>query len=61
MRFGGSGWKPGSRRNRRQDRRQGHAPRRSTEEGADRVFILILVVFGLLALGLVLVIGFLST
>jgi hypothetical protein len=31
------------------------------EKGADRVFILILVVFGLLALGLVLVIGFLST
>jgi cell division septal protein FtsQ len=57
MRFGGSGWKPASRRN----RRQGRAPRRSTEEGADRAFILILVVFGLVALGLVLVIGFLST
>ena len=57
MRFGGSGWKPASRRN----RRQGRAPRRSTEEGADRAFILILVVFGLVALGLVLVIGLLST
>ncbi len=57
MRFGGSGWKPGSRRN----RRQGRAPQRSTERGADRVFILILVVFGLVALGLVLVIGFMST
>ena len=57
MRFGGSGWKPASRRN----RRQGRAPRRSTEEGADRAFILILVIFGLVALGLVLVIGFLST
>jgi hypothetical protein len=39
----------------------GPHPRRSTEEGADRAFILNLVVFGLLALGLVLVIGFLST
>jgi hypothetical protein len=57
MRFGGSGWKPASRRH----RRQGRTPRRSTEEDADRAFILILVVFGLLALGLVLVIGFLST
>ena len=57
MSFGGSGWKPASRR----QRRQGRAPRRSTEEGADRAFILILVVFGLVALGLVLVIGFLST
>ncbi|MDP8901116.1 MAG: hypothetical protein M3P49_02010 [Actinomycetota bacterium] len=57
MRFGGSGWKPASRRN----RRKGRAPRRSTEEGADRAFILILVVFGLLALGLVLVVGFMST
>ena len=57
MRFGGSGWRPGSRRNRRRER----APRRSTEEGADRAFVLILVVFGLVALGLVLVIGLLST
>ena len=57
MRFGGSGWKPASRR----QRRQGRAPRRSTEEGADRAFILILVVFGVVALGLVLVIGFMST
>ena len=57
MRFGGSGWKPGSRRNRRQSR----APRRSTEEGADKAFILILVVFGIVALGLVLAIGFVST
>jgi hypothetical protein len=57
MGFGGSGWKPGSRRN----RRQGRAPRRSTEEGADRAFILILVAFGVVALGLVLVIGFMST
>ena len=57
MRFGGSGWKPGSRRNRRRER----APQRSTERGADRVFVLILVVFGLLALGLVLVVGFLGT
>ncbi len=57
MRFGGSGWKPASRR----QRRQGRASRRSTEEGADRAFILILVVFGLVSLGLVLVIGFLTT
>ncbi len=57
MGFGGSGWKPGSRRNRRQSR----APRKSMEEGADRAFILILVVFGVVALGLVLVIGFMST
>ena len=57
MRFGGSGWKPASRR----QRRQGRAPRRSTEEGADRAFILILVVFGLVSLALVLVIGFLTT
>jgi hypothetical protein len=57
VRFGGSGWKPGSRR----DRRRGRTPDRSTERGADRVFILILAAFGLLALGLVLVIGFLST
>jgi cell division septal protein FtsQ len=57
MSFGGSGWKPASRR----QRRQGRAPRRSTEEGADRAFILILVVFGLVSLGLVLVIGFLTT
>ncbi|CAA9471969.1 MAG: hypothetical protein AVDCRST_MAG05-624 [uncultured Rubrobacteraceae bacterium] len=57
MGFGGSGWKPGSRRNRRQSR----APRRSTEEGADRAFILILVVFGIVALGLVLAIGFMGT
>ena len=57
MRFGGPGWKPASRRN----RRQGRGPRRSTEEGADRAFILILVVFGLVSLGLVLVIGFLTT
>ena len=57
MGFGGSGWKPASRRN----RRQGRGPRRSTEEGADRAFILILAVFGLLALVLVLVLGFMST
>ena len=57
MRFGGSGWKPGSRRNRRQAR----APQRSTEKGADRAFILILVVFALVALALVLVMGFLTT
>ncbi|CAA9473391.1 MAG: hypothetical protein AVDCRST_MAG12-959 [uncultured Rubrobacteraceae bacterium] len=57
MGFGGSGWKPASRRN----RRRGPAPRRSTEQGADRAFVLILVVFGLVALGLVLVVGFLST
>jgi len=57
MRFGGSGWKPGSRRNRRQDR----TPRRSTEKGADRFFILMLVVFSVLVLGLVLVIGIVTT
>lgn len=57
MRFGGSGWKPGSRRNRRQAR----APRRSTEKGADRAFILILVAFGVVALALVLVLGILTT
>ena len=57
MRFGGSGWKPSSRRN----RRQGRAPQRSTERGADRAFILILAGFVVLVLGLVLVIGFLTT
>ena len=57
MRFGGSGWKPGSRRNRRQER----GPRRSTEQGADRTFILILVVFGLVTLAFVLVMGILTT
>ena len=57
MRFGGSGWKPGSRRN----RRQGRAPQGSTEKGADRVFILILAVFVVLVIGLVLVLGFLTT
>ncbi|CAA9406039.1 MAG: hypothetical protein AVDCRST_MAG03-1537 [uncultured Rubrobacteraceae bacterium] len=57
MRFGGSGWKPGSRRN----RRQGRAPQGSTEKGADRVFILILAVFVVLVFGLVLVLGFLTT
>ncbi|HEV2091587.1 MAG TPA: hypothetical protein VGR18_00310 [Rubrobacter sp.] len=57
MRFGGSGWKPGSRRN----RRQGRAPQRSTEKGADRAFVLLLVVFAVVALGLVLVLGFLTT
>jgi len=53
MRFGGAGWKPGSRRN----RRRGRAPQRSTEKGADRAFILILVVFGVAALGVVLLLG----
>ncbi len=53
MRFGGAGWRPGSRRNRRRDR----APQRSTEKGADRIFVLILVVFGVAVLGLVLLIG----
>lgn len=57
MRFGGSGWKPGSRRN----RRQGRTPQRETEKGADRAFVLILVLFGVLAFGLVLVMGFLTT
>ncbi len=57
MRFGGAGWKPGSRRNRRQAR----APQRSTEKGADRAFVLLLVVFAVVALGLVLVLGFLTT
>jgi hypothetical protein len=54
VRFGGSGWKPASRRN----RRQGRAPKRSTEEGADRAFVIILAVFAVLVLGLVLFIGF---
>ena len=53
MRFGGAGWKPGSRRNRRRD----GAPDRSTEKGADRVFIVILVVFVLAAVGLMLLLG----
>ena len=53
MRFGGSGWKPGSRRNRRQD----GGPDRSTEKGADRAFIVILVVFAIAALGLVLLLS----
>ncbi len=53
MRFGGAGWKPGSRRN----RRRGRAPQRSTEKGADRAFVLILVVFGVATLGVVLLLG----
>ena len=53
MRFGGAGWRPGSRRNRRRD----GAPDRSTEKGADRVFIVILVVFVLAAVGLMLLLG----
>ncbi len=57
MRYGGSGWKPASRRNRRRDR----APKRSTEEGADRTFVIILAVFAALVLGLVLFLGFAFT
>ncbi|MDQ3316087.1 MAG: hypothetical protein M3522_02005 [Actinomycetota bacterium] len=57
MRFGGSGWKPDNRRS----RRQGRAPRRSTEKGADRAFILILVLFAVAVRGLVLLIGFLGS
>jgi hypothetical protein len=57
VRFGGSGWKPGSRR----DRRRGGRPDPSTERGADRVFIVILVLFAVAALGLVLVLGVLTT
>ncbi len=57
MRFGGSGWRPDNRRN----RRQGRVPQRSTEKGADRIFILILVLFGVVALGLVLLMGVLTT
>jgi hypothetical protein len=53
VRFGGSGWRPGSRRNRRRDR----APRRSTREGADRTFVLLLVIFTVLVFGLVLFLG----
>jgi len=54
VRFGGSGWKPSSRRNRRRER----VPKRSTEEGADRTFVVLLAVFAALVLGLVLFIGF---
>ena len=53
MSFGGSGWKPASRRNRRQQR----GSRRSTHEGADRTFLILLAVFAILVLGLVLFIG----
>ena len=57
MSFGGSGWKPGSRRNRRQQR----TPQRSTRQGADRSFVVLLAVFALLVFGLVLFIGFWTT
>jgi cell division septal protein FtsQ len=57
MRCGGSGWKPASRRNRRRDR----APKRSTEEGADRSFVILLAIFAALVLGLVLFWGFTFT
>ena len=57
MRFGGSGWKPDNRRSRRQNR----APQKSTEQGADRTLVLVLVLFVLAAFGLVLLVGFLGT
>jgi hypothetical protein len=57
VRYGGSGWKPASRRNRRRDR----APKRSTEEGGDRTFVILLAVFAALVLGLVLFLGFAFT
>ncbi len=57
MRFGGSGWKPNNRRSRRQNR----APQQSTEKGADRTLIVVLVLFVLIAFGLVLLVGFLGT
>ncbi len=53
MRFGGSGWKPGSRRDRRQD----GGPDRETEKKADNTFVVILVIFVVLALTLVVVAG----
>lgn len=54
MRFGGSGWRPGSRRNRRRDR----SPQRSAQDGADRTVVIILAVFAVLVFGVVLLIGF---
>ncbi|HKH10606.1 MAG TPA: hypothetical protein VKA73_05635 [Rubrobacter sp.] len=64
MRFGGSGWQPASRRN----RRRGRGPKRSTQEGAGRTFVVLLIVFAVLlivfavlVLGLVLLFGFLAT
>ena len=56
MTYGGGGWKPSSRRNRRRNR----APQRPTEEGADRTFLVLLVVFSLVALGLVLALAVLG-
>lgn len=53
MRFGGSGWKPASRRNRRQD----GGPDRKTEKKADNTFAVILVVFVLVVLALVVAVG----
>ena len=53
MRFGGGGWKPDSRRN----RRQGRPTKSSTERGADRAFVVMLVVFTVVVLLLVVAIG----
>ncbi len=53
MRFGGSGWKPDSRRN----RRAGRKSRSETEKGADRSFVVILVVFTIAVLALAVVFG----
>jgi hypothetical protein len=53
FKYGGGGWKPNNRRT----RREGRQSRRSTERGADRTFILILVAFTAVALVLAVAIG----
>ena len=53
MRFGGGGWRPNNRRN----RRQGRPSRGPTENGADRTLLVALVVFCVVALALAVVIG----
>ena len=50
MRFGGGGWRPNNRR----DRRRNGGTGRSTEEGSDRTFIVALVLFTVAVLGLML-------
>ena len=57
MRFGGAGWKPGSRRNRRRDR----SPRRPEEKGADKTLVFALVGIAVLMFVLVLMVGFWTT
>ncbi|WP_166175566.1 hypothetical protein [Rubrobacter tropicus] len=57
MRFGGGGWRPDNRRNRRRNGGTG----RSTEQRADRTVIAVLVIFTVLVLGLMIALLALSS